>query len=63
MTKKDYIIIAKVLNSVYTAELINLPVPQEEHILFGEIVDLLSSAFKQDNERFQWEKFKQAVYK
>lgn len=59
MTKKDYIIIAQCLNAIvwnYQGNKV-----AQDTIL--DIVGVLSEAFKQQNNRFDCERFKEAVYK
>lgn len=59
MSKKDYILIAQCLNAIvwnYQGEKI-----AQDTIL--DIVKVLSEAFKQQNSRFDSERFKEAVFK
>ena len=59
MTKKDYILIAKVLNCWAWNE---QGVIASQNLLMG-ITDTLCESLKQDNPLFNANKFKEAVYK
>jgi hypothetical protein len=60
MTKKDYVLFAKVLNNTLKHYNQGLPVEVGEfvHILMGYMTEALS----EDNERFDEAKFRRAVY-
>jgi len=69
MTKKHYKIIAKVLNGYYQNNLlfqkdfINGDVETTSRVLFDVMVNELMTVLKEDNSRFNKEKFMTALFK
>ena len=75
MTKKDYVIIAKCLNAEYKNWLEGLRASigrkdeagaqQYSHYIFAvqQILSRMFNSFELDNPRFDWQRFKEAVYK
>ena len=60
MTKKHYIIIAKMLNEIKQGNGKGLTLNQK--ITFNSIVYRLSSIFLEDNKNFDNQKFENAIY-
>lgn len=64
MTKKDYIIIAKVLNKNFGQfGVIGFEKLSQHHDFATNIVDTLVDELKFDNPRFDEARFRQAIYK
>jgi hypothetical protein len=64
MTKKDYIIIANAMNKIYRS-FDTLPEPEiyYKQYVITELVGELRDIFQADNEQFNFDKFKAAVYR
>jgi hypothetical protein len=58
MTEKDYILIAKVINETINEN----PMYHPTRIVFHDLVDRLAKELKQDNIRFEKDKFIRAVF-